>query len=310
MSRYSDVRDEPLAKFLSPIKGYEATLPIPLEESISFVSDFFDGIRDYVFVAKHNCKYPADGLKQDESASIYLYTMQFDIEPSLYKILNSALRNKNRQQLKPWFPFLKLFLSALYKIPSCAKTVWRGICNVDMSSMYPTGHKFVWWGVSSCTSNLEVLNSDQFLGNHGMRTLFSIECRNGKPIGSHSYFENKEHEVILMPGSYFEVMSQLNLEDGLHIIHLKEMEPPITFVKPPFAHLTPTPKPMEKPSILTPIMSKPNKQPLSMKNADHVVSVKTKPQTTQHYSSTKTDNSPKPKSIKSIHIKPPTGKRY
>jgi hypothetical protein len=81
--RYSDVSDEPMTRLLSPIKGYEAVSLVSLEEAVASVSKFFDGIQDYVYVAKENCKYPADGLNQDESASIHVYTMKFDIKPSL-----------------------------------------------------------------------------------------------------------------------------------------------------------------------------------------------------------------------------------
>ena len=38
-----------------------------------------------------------------------------------------------------------------------------------------------------------------------------------------------------MPGSYFEVVGQLNPGHQLHIIQLKEIAPPIKFVKPPFS---------------------------------------------------------------------------
>jgi hypothetical protein len=40
-----------------------------------------------------------------------------------------------------------------------------------------------------------------------------------------------------MPGSYFEVMGQLNPAVGLLIIQLKQIDPPIVFVKPPFTNL-------------------------------------------------------------------------
>lgn len=40
-----------------------------------------------------------------------------------------------------------------------------------------------------------------------------------------------------MPGSYFEVIGQLNPGPQLHIIHLREIEPPIQLVKPN-CHLT------------------------------------------------------------------------
>jgi hypothetical protein len=177
----------------------------------------------------HNCQDPTDDLTQQESASIHLYTMQFDGGPSLYHSLNQFLRAENREQLKPWFSFLKLFLTALHKLPSHSKTVWRSVRDVDLSSRYKTGTKFAWWGVSSCTTNIDILESNQFLGKQGQRTLFSIECINGKSVAPHSYFKNTEKEIILMPGSYFEVIGQLNPAP-----QLQEMSPPITLLRSPF----------------------------------------------------------------------------
>jgi hypothetical protein len=160
--------------------------------------------------------------------------MQFDGGPCLYSLLNKSLRGEDRDQLKPWFLFLKLFLTALYKLPSQNKTVWRGVKNIDLSEKYKTGTKFAWWGVSSCTTNIQVLESNEFLGKTGIRTIFSIECIYGKSVVNHSYFRHTEQEVILMPGSYFEVIGQLNPAPKLHIIQIKEILPPITLVKPPF----------------------------------------------------------------------------
>ena len=242
-SRFTDVSDEPVTRFLSPIRGYELLPIVPLEKAVSHVSNLFDGIRDYVYIAKENSKQPVNNLTQDEAASIHLYTMEFGIHASLYKILNDALRAENRGALVPWFHFLKLLLTALYKIPSSTQTVWRGIRDVDLSSKYPTGKKFVWWGVSSCTLSVDVLKSGAFLGNHGVRTLFSIECKHGKPIGSYSYFNNQEQEVILMPGSYFEVIGQMNPATDLYIIQLKQIAAPIEFVRLPFTKILPTPNP-------------------------------------------------------------------
>lgn len=141
-SRYTDVCDEPVESRLAPISGYQDMPLVTLEESIEPISHLFDKIKDIVQTAKENCKAPADGLSQDESASIYLYTMQFDSGHSLYQVLNENLRSENRQLLKPWFSYLKLFLTALYKLPSLRLTVWRGVRNVDLSSKYPAGTKF------------------------------------------------------------------------------------------------------------------------------------------------------------------------
>ncbi|CAF1589101.1 unnamed protein product [Adineta steineri] len=142
ISRYTDFRDEPVSRLLAPIGGYQDKPIVSLEESVELVSDLFDDIQGNVWVAKENCKNPADGLNQNESAAIHLYTMQFDPDPSLYHVLNEKLRSENRQSLKPWFSYLKLFLTALYKLPSRSQTVWRGVRNVDLSAKYPTGSKF------------------------------------------------------------------------------------------------------------------------------------------------------------------------
>jgi hypothetical protein len=237
-SRFTDLLDEPVDHLLAPIRGYQDQLLLPLPETMNPIWGFFSDIKEYVFVALHNSQNPADDLTQQESASIHLYTMQFHGGPSLYTLLNQSLRAENREELKPWFSFLKLFLTALYKLPSQSQIVWRGIKNVDLSSKYKKGTKFAWWGVSSCTTDLEILESKHFLGKHGLRTLFSIECINGKSIANHSYFKNKEKEIILMPGSYFEVMGKLDSGSELYIIQLKEISPPITLIKPPFSTST------------------------------------------------------------------------
>ncbi|CAF1006697.1 unnamed protein product [Adineta steineri] len=235
-SRFTDLSDEPIDHLLCPIKGYQDQPLVSLIESIKPICEFFNEIQDNIYVALHNCQERKDDLTQDESASIYLYTMEFDGGPSLYYLLNQSLRAENRNELKPWFSFLKLFLTALYKLPSQSTTVWRGIRNVDLTSKYKTGTKIAWWGVSSCTTNIEVLESEQFLGKNGLRTLVSIECFNGKSIINHAYFKNTEQEIVLLPGSYFEVIGKLNPAPQLHIIQLKEIIPQITLIKPPFSN--------------------------------------------------------------------------
>ncbi|CAF1554277.1 unnamed protein product, partial [Rotaria sp. Silwood1] len=100
------------------------------------------------WIAKRNSKNPQDGLSQDESAAIYLYSME-----SLYCELNRALRDKHRERLVPFFPYLKLFLTALWKLPSEKCIAWRGV-KADISDQFEEGETFVWWGLSSCTTTL------------------------------------------------------------------------------------------------------------------------------------------------------------
>lgn len=142
-SRYTDLHDEPVDRHLAPITAYREVSQTSLEESLKLVSHLFMDLESYVWIAKENSKNPANGLTQDESASIHLYTVEFDCGPSLYQLLNKALRDINRQSVKLWNSFLKLFLTALHKLPSYSEMVWRGVRGEDLSSKYPIGHEFV-----------------------------------------------------------------------------------------------------------------------------------------------------------------------
>ncbi|CAF3982810.1 unnamed protein product, partial [Adineta steineri] len=181
-----------------------------------------------------NSTEPEDELSQDESASIHLYTMEWKVhDNSLYAMLNRTLRLADRRKLQPWFRYLKLFLTAFFRLPpSKYGTVWRGIPE-DLSSLYPKGKQFTWWGVSSCSSSISVLESSQYAGTSGARTMFSIETNSGRLIRPHSYFKH-EDEILLPPGIYLEVIDKFSSADGLNIIHLREISPPYKMLADPF----------------------------------------------------------------------------
>ncbi|CAF4367686.1 unnamed protein product [Rotaria sp. Silwood2] len=236
ITRFTDLHGEPVSLLLASINGYQDEPLEPLEKTLEPIAHFFIGIEINAWVAKENCIQPKEGLTQDESAAIHLYTMNFCDGPSLYEVFNQALRAKNRQDLRPWFKLLKLFLTALHKLPSHAQTVWCGARNIDLSSKYPKGKKLAWWGVRSCLTSLELLQSTQYLGQTGDRAVFAIECLNGKSISLHSYF-GPEEEIILLPGFYFEVIDQISPEVGLHIIQIREINPSFLLVTPPFVEI-------------------------------------------------------------------------
>ncbi len=50
-----------------------------------------------------------------------------------------------------------------------SRTVYRGI-KLDLSEEYIDGTTIIWWGFSSCTRALNVLQLEQFLGKRGTRT--------------------------------------------------------------------------------------------------------------------------------------------
>jgi hypothetical protein len=126
------IRDEP-RQMLRPIQGYAEKPLVTLEEACEPLQKYLSDLSRNVWIAKKNSRYPADGLTPDESAAIHLYTMEW--KDSLYIALNRHLREADRRSLLPWFLFLKLFLTALFKLPSVRGTVWRGVAD-DLNGEY------------------------------------------------------------------------------------------------------------------------------------------------------------------------------
>ncbi len=82
--RLTDITGEPL-KFLAPIGGYEKMPLVSLEEAVKDLVPILPTVQSHAYIAKQNCEKPADGLSQDESASIMLY--------------NQAHQNKEREKI-------------------------------------------------------------------------------------------------------------------------------------------------------------------------------------------------------------------
>ena len=100
-------------------------------------------------------------------------------DTALYRILNNALRSENRQALKIWFPYLKLFDTALDKLPTVNGVVWRGV-SLDIGKNFTKNQVFRWWSVNSCSASVDVIKN--FLGTNIASTLFLIEAVNGKKV--------------------------------------------------------------------------------------------------------------------------------
>ncbi|CAF1316808.1 unnamed protein product [Rotaria sordida] len=241
--RLTDIVQEPL-RFIAPIGGYEEMPLVPLEMAVEPLVPILPAVQSHAYVAKQICENPADGLTQDESASIMLYTMGWEpLDKCLYVVLNDTLRSSERQQkLKPWYLFMRLFLSALFRLPPLSKVAYRGV-KLDLSERYIEGKTIVWWGFSSCTTAVGVLKSEQFLGTTGTRTMFTLQCQSARDIRKHSYY-TAEDEVLLMAGTQFKVMGCLD-QGNLHIVQLEE-------TRPPFPLLQPVPIVIPKPISSTP----------------------------------------------------------
>ena len=220
--RFLDIGQE-LNNFLSPIEGYEKVPLDSLEDSIKPLVSIVPDVQEKARLAKEHCLSPSNNLSCDESAAICLYSMEWKpYEKCLYVMLNSILREENRKKIEPWFSFLKLLITALNRLPSKHLTVYRGI-KADLHNAYPKGQIFVWWGFSSCTTSIDVLQSEKFLGKAGSRTKFIIDCYNGKDISKHSHFA-AENEILIPAATQFQVVACLDHGNDFYTIQLKEIQ--------------------------------------------------------------------------------------
>jgi hypothetical protein len=218
MNRFGDI--DYSFKRLTPVYGYHNEKLVSLEKSLELIESQIDQLPRYIKIAKRHCHFPSEhGLTKDQSAAVYIYTMEWG-DTTLYRVLNKALRDENRQGLKIWFPYLKLFDAALDLLPTVKESLWRGV-SVDIGKNFTKNQLVTWWNVSSCSSSVNVIKN--FLENDKKSTLFMIEAVNGIKVSGYTEYES-EDEVILRIGSHFRVKSDpLAQSNGSHIVHLIEV---------------------------------------------------------------------------------------
>lgn len=215
MLRFTNVDQKPTR--LPPVYGYKSHPLLPLRQALDPIVPEIQELDQFIKIARSECHYPSEhGLTRDESAAIYLYTMDWG-EQSLYRELNKLLRIEDRSVLKPWHGYLKLFDTAIQKLPNRQMNLWRGI-NVNVSKNFKENEEMTWWALNSCSSLLKTV--EDFLGP--MSTLFMIEAKSGKDISPYSNFP-KEKEVILGLGTRLRVASDALGHLSLNVVHLIEL---------------------------------------------------------------------------------------
>lgn len=203
---------------ISPVRGILQTPVLPLKEACAPLRGVIAGVDSMVDQALSRAK-AAGKASVQHTAAVYLYTMA----GAFYQLLNAALRNPNRDLLKPYYAYIRLLAEAMMILPSKgAKVLWRGVA-LDLQAAHPVGSNITWWGVSSCTPNLGVARG--FLGSQGPRTLFSVHADTAVPIQELSAFKGEE-EYILAPGTRLEVTSVEREPGGLVRVVMKELPPP------------------------------------------------------------------------------------
>jgi hypothetical protein len=220
---------------MDPIVGYAQEPLLPLYKACIPLTHIVHNLSFYVQLAlEETPEHPPDELTIDESAAIRLYTIEWEgLHRSLYAMLNQTLKKDTRENLRPYYKYLKLFLTALVKLPCVPQlTVWRGVTK-DLSSEFLPGTQMTWWGFSSCTTEMTVLENNTYLGTTGSRTLFSVEAINGRTIRAHSHFVT-EDEILLLPGTHMVVQSKFSPAPDLHVVHLKQVKPQEMLLEAPF----------------------------------------------------------------------------
>lgn len=222
LARFCDLAEETLGA-VPPVQGCEQTPLVTLGEALEPLHALVPGAKQRLALLNDRQRQVQDGLTFDESASIMLYTMHWQTEEDSFSLLlNRALRDVNRERVKPWLLYLKLFMHSLAKLPSLHCHVYRGVQS-DLSGEYPLGKAFTWWGFALCTQSLEGFEAEQVDERSEQRTRFKVECRSAKDIRNHT-FEPTDRHVLLSSALRYRVMSLLDSDHGLHIIHVKEIE--------------------------------------------------------------------------------------
>jgi hypothetical protein len=147
--------------------------------------------------------------------AIHMYTQEW----ALYKELNARLRSRDRKRLMPFFPYLRLLLTAFTCIPPSASTVFRGVKR-DLVSKFKKGEQVIWWSVTSTTTSMGTLQEELFLGKTGKRTMFCISTKSFRDIRHYSAI-GIESESCGLPGTCFDVDDLLDQGD-LQIVQMSE----------------------------------------------------------------------------------------
>lgn len=175
--------------------------------------DFMSKLKDVVKLSRlpkmKKRIHSLDGMTESGAVALWLYTH----DGFIYRDLNMRLRAQETAYLQAhYFPYLRILLTALKCLqPPKIRTVFKGLkANVMKEAedaIYQPGKTFVWGTFSSVTVNRKILESDQCLGQEGVRTIFEITTNHGSDVGA--FFGWEDAEVVIPPGC---VMRVVNIE--------------------------------------------------------------------------------------------------
>ena len=183
----------------------------------------------------------------DWAACIYAYTLS---NPKVFKVVNREMFSPDRRSsgggvsdgLRACLPYIRFLIDALKALPARFRfkgQVYRGVkhCyptpeNHDPVRHFRVGKRLRWDEFKSTTKEQGVITGPHFCGmGAGPRTKFTIDVTEGYDISLFSAFQgvNSEHEVLLLPLSYFVVVhAARNIIDPKETVNLQRSGYPDT----------------------------------------------------------------------------------
>ncbi|CAF1411932.1 unnamed protein product [Rotaria sordida] len=197
------------------IDGYLDEPILSLEEALEPFYGEINHLSYYIKEAKTQCHYPSEhNLTLDESAAIYIYTMQWN-DSCLYDHLQTALNSNDRSTIEPWFAYLKLFKNALDKLPTVKAEVWQGESfDEELKEQLNSKSLPFYTSLSSCSPSINEIKKygQQTMGKKII--LVGYQSVNGKLVTD--YTANDLDEAIVWPGIKLGV-SKYIVTDAYHL---------------------------------------------------------------------------------------------
>jgi len=183
----------------------ETNMASPLSEALSFASKKLQNSSLIM------------GLSLQQAAAIHLCTL----ETPLFPILNRRLCQRSKDGLKPFLPFMKLLLSAMYLLPTVPATFYRRVRKSFGKEMrIAKDTTLVWWSFTELSSATENLKE----GGKGTkeRETFALQSTSGVYIKEFSAPGEGRKEILLPPGTCFAVEGVLDQGEGTLVYQLQE----------------------------------------------------------------------------------------
>ncbi|CAF1136696.1 unnamed protein product [Adineta ricciae] len=211
--------------FVFSIEKFQRIPLVSFEQAVEPLISVLPTIKTYIQLVKEKWHDPINGLTADESASIMLYSIQWQpYDQCLHAMVNFILSESSIHKYEPWLYYFKLLFTALSHLPSIHSIIYRG-SKLDLSKHYHLEEVILWKDLPLCTTSMSDLRSETCLDEHELRTVFKIESSNVKDIRECCYSSENTFAVVL-PATKFQIVDcYYSTNDHLYWIVLKEIQP-------------------------------------------------------------------------------------